>query len=186
MDVSELILEIVDRLRGVAGVEVVVLGGSRARGSHTETSDIDLGLYYFPAAALDLVALERVASEIDDAHRANLVTGIGGWGPWINGGGWLKVNQVPVDFLYRDLDRVSQIIEACRDGRIEIAYQPVHLHPFTSSIYLAEVALCQPLWDPRGSLARLKERARPYPAAPEAGDRGCLLVGGRFLAQECL
>src|SRR5512147_2601107 len=114
MDVSKLIAEIVERLRGVRGVEAVVLGGTRARGSHTETSDIDLGLYYHPAAALDLAALERVASEIDDAHRANLVTGIGGWGPWINGGGWLRVNQVPVDLLYRDLERVSRIIEACR------------------------------------------------------------------------
>ena len=154
MDLSNQITEIVDRLKTVPGVEAVVLGGSRARGSHTDTSDIDIGLYYFPAAPLDLAELDRTASEIDDAHRLNLVTGIGGWGPWINGGGWLTVNQTPVDLLYRDLDRVSQIISACQNGRIEIAYQPGHPHAFTSAIYLSEIALCQTLWDPHGTVAR--------------------------------
>jgi len=163
MEITQIISGMVDRLQTVAGLEAIVLGGSRARGSHNETSDIDLGLYYYPAAPLDLAALGRAASEIDDDHRVNLVTGIGGWGPWINGGGWLTVNQTPVDLLYRDLDRVSQIISACQNGRIEIAYQPGHPHAFTSAIYLSEIALCQPLWDPHGTVARLKEQAQPYP-----------------------
>ncbi|RVX41729.1 nucleotidyltransferase-like protein [Nonomuraea polychroma] len=34
------------RLAGVPGVAAVVLGGSRARGTHRPDSDIDLGLYY--------------------------------------------------------------------------------------------------------------------------------------------
>jgi len=86
-DVSELITGIVERLKSVAGVEARVLGGSRARGSHIATSDVDLGIYYHPSAALDFTELARVAAEMDDAHREHLVTGIGGWGPWINGGG---------------------------------------------------------------------------------------------------
>nr|WP_269779095.1 nucleotidyltransferase domain-containing protein [Propioniciclava soli] len=36
----------VDALVGVPGFEAVVLGGSRARGTHHGGSDVDLGLYY--------------------------------------------------------------------------------------------------------------------------------------------
>ena len=163
MDISVLIANIVDKLKTVAGVEAIVLGGSRARGTHTETSDIDLGIYYSPSTPMDLAALSKIATEIDDEHRIDLITDIGGWGPWINGGGWLTVNQTPVDFLYRDLDKVSRIIQDCCEGRIEIAYQGGHPHAFTSAIYLAEVALCQPLWDPHGAMTQLKSRVQPYP-----------------------
>lgn len=160
--IPDMLTKIVDRVAGVAGVEAVVLGGSRARGTHTATSDVDLGIYY--SGTLDVAHLARVAAEIDDSHRENLVTAIGGWGPWINGGGWLTVQQVPVDFLYRDLNKLTQIISDCRAGRIEVAYQPGHPHAFTSAIYFSELALCQSLWDPHSTLAGLKTATQPYPA----------------------
>lgn len=162
MNRSNLVADIVDQLTIVPGIAAIVLGGSRARGTHTEKSDIDLGIYYRPATPLDLAALARVATEIDDEHRENLVTGIGGWGPWINGGGWLKVNDLPVDFIYRDLDKVTRIINDCRAGRVETVYQPGHPFAFISAIYLSEVALCLPLWDPPGIVAGLKEQVTPY------------------------
>ena|SRR5689334_12095405 len=102
-DVDDLIGDLVERVRGIDGVAAVVLGGSRARNTHTAESDIDLGIYYDPAAQLDIIMLGRVAQAVDDAHRPGLVTAIGGWGPWINGGGWLTVRGIAVDFLYRDL-----------------------------------------------------------------------------------
>jgi predicted nucleotidyltransferase len=164
MDTLNLITSIVDRLKTAPGIEAIVLGGSRARGTHTDSSDVDLGMYYYPSTPLDLEALARVATEIDDEHRENLITEFGGWGPWINGGGWLKVGGLPVDFIYRDLDKVTQIINACREGRIEIVYQPGHPFGFVSSIYLSEVALCRPLWDPHRIMETLKEQVIPYPA----------------------
>lgn len=163
MDTSDLIEEIIVQLKTVPGVDAIVLGGSRARGTHTEGSDIDLGLYYHPSAPIDLDMLERVAREIDDEHRENLVTGFGDWGPWINGGGWLKVKGVPVDFLYRDLEKVTRIIDDCRNGRVETVYQPGHPFGFVSSIYLAEVALCRPLWDPHATVEASKSQVIPYP-----------------------
>jgi predicted nucleotidyltransferase len=163
MEIAQLIADITERLKTVPGVEAVVLGGSRARGTHTEKSDIDLGIYYRPSAPLDLTELARVATEVDDEHRPNLVTAIGGWGPWINGGGWLTVDGLPVDFLYRDLDKVDRIISDCLDGHIEVIYQAGHPLGFVSAIYLAEVALCRPLWDPHETVASLKSRVQPYP-----------------------
>ena len=41
--------------------------------------------------------------------------------------------------------------------------QPGHPHGFVSSIYLGEIAICQPLWDPEGLIANLKSKVNPYP-----------------------
>ena len=163
MQVDLLIQSIVEELKRVEGIQAIVLGGSRARGTHTSSSDIDLGIYYHPDKPLHIEQLTRVAISLDDGHRADLVTPIGGWGPWINGGGWLKIQSYPVDFLYRDLEKVTTVINDCLGGRVEVFYQPGHPFGFLSSIYFAEVAVCQPLWDPEGKLSRLKERVDPYP-----------------------
>lgn len=165
METDALIEQIAEELQGVAGVRAIVLGGSRARGTHTPGSDVDLGLYYDPAHPLDLSALSTVAARIDDGRRADLITPIGGWGPWINGGGWLKVQGLAVDFIYRDLAQVEATIAACLDGRVSAFYQPGHPHAFTTAFYLGEVAVCRPLWDPAGVIAALKQRVTPYPDA---------------------
>ena len=157
------IQEIVNEVKQVQGVKAVVLGGSRARGTHTSTSDVDLGIYYHPDSPLDIVALNKVATALDDEHRADVITEIGGWGLWINGGGWLKIQSYPVDFLYKDLAKVSAVIDDCLHEKVEIMYQPGHPFGFVSSIYLAEVAVCQPLWDPEGIIAGLKANVVPYP-----------------------
>jgi predicted nucleotidyltransferase len=162
-DIQALMDELVERLRQVAGVAAIALGGSRARGTATPRSDVDIALYYAPENPLDLDTLERVAQAVDDEHRVGLLTAIGGWGPWINGGGWLRVHGMPVDFLYRDLNQVATAIVQCRAGDVTIAYQSGHPHGFLTSIYLAEVALCRVLWDPHGVLQELKAQTTPYP-----------------------
>ncbi|WP_135555766.1 nucleotidyltransferase domain-containing protein [Paenibacillus cymbidii] len=165
MDVSATIAMTVDRLKGVRGVSALVLGGSRAGGTASAASDIDIGIYYDPDSGLDIADLRLAAAELDDGHRENLITEIGGWGPWINGGGWLKVNRHPVDWLLRDRRKVSRVMEQCLRGDITIDYQPGHPHGFVNAIYMAEVAWCKPLWDPSGIVAELKAKTIPYPAA---------------------
>jgi hypothetical protein len=163
MEIDEIIADVTQRLQHINGVEAIVLGGSRARNTHTTASDIDIGIYYSSNNPIDLYSLEKVAAEIDDEHRAGIVTSIGEWGPWINGGGWLKVAHTPVDFLYRDLEQVESIISDCCNGLVQIYYQPGHPHGFITHIYMAEIALCKPLWDPNGKIASLKELTSPYP-----------------------
>jgi len=165
MDIESLIQDIVGEVKNVSGVKAVVLGGSRARGTYHAASDIDLGIYYDAHNSLNLSELAMVAKKLDDENRTDLITPIGGWGPWINGGGWLHIQSVPVDFLYRDLDKLNTVINSCLDGKIEIFYQPGHPHGFVSSIYLGETAICQPLWDPEGLIANLKSKVIPYPIA---------------------
>src|SRR5688572_302493 len=110
MQIETLLQKIVEEVKKVEGVKAIVLGGSRARGTHTLASDIDLGIYYHSNSPLDLTELSRVATRLDDEHRKDVITPLGGWGPWINGGGWLKIQSQPVDFLYRDLTRVRAVI----------------------------------------------------------------------------
>jgi hypothetical protein len=42
-------------------------------------------------------------------------------------------------------------------------YQPGHPHGFCSAIWMGEIALCQPLHDPLGTVTRLKALTSPYP-----------------------
>ena len=151
------------RLATVPGVVAVALGGSRARGTAAPDSDVDLGVCYDPATPPARDALNALAYELDDRHPTDAVTAYGEWGPWINGGAWLTIDGQRVDWLFKDLARIRRVIDECRAGRPEIAYQLGHPHAFVSSIYLGEVDCCVPLADPDGVLAELKRLVRPYP-----------------------
>ncbi len=147
----------------VPGVAAIALGGSRARGTATETSDYDIGLYCSEGRPLDTNRLLQAARTLVDAPEAAEVTPVGGWGPWIVGGGWLTIDGRKVDLLYRSLDDVGRVIDVCRAGDVTMHYQPGHPHGFCSAIWMGEVALCRPLHDPEGRLAALKAATSPYP-----------------------
>ena len=153
--VRAIIEEMAGRLIEVPGVAGVVLGGSRARGEHRPESDWDLGVYY--RDGLDLDALRALAGPGVE------VAGPGRWGPWVDGGAWLRVDGVAVDWILRDLDRVWQVWEECREGRYEVGIQAGHPLGFWSPCYVGEVALGQVLADPAGELARLRRQSAAYP-----------------------
>jgi predicted nucleotidyltransferase len=160
-----LLRRLVVALSSVPGVEAIALGGSRARGTAVATSDYDIGLYHRANRPIDVAALGKVAAVLDDRGVEASVTPIGGWGPWIDGGGWLVVGGVHVDLLYRDLDRVGAAIDDAQTGKVERFYQPGHPHAFLPTIYMGEAACARLLHDPAGTLAALQRRTTPYPAA---------------------
>lgn len=160
-----LLRHLVEALRAVPGVRALTLGGSRARGAAVADSDYDIGLYYEASAPIDVAALGKVAAALDDRLAENLVTPLGGWGPWIDGGGWLLMGGVHVDLLYRDLGRVAAAIDGAHAGKVERFYQPGHPHAFLPTIYMGEVALACVLHDPGGGLEALRRRCHPYPPA---------------------
>lgn len=152
------------QLATVPGVVGVMLGGSHARGTADEASDIDLGIFYRAAQRPELETLRAVARSLA-ADGADSLTGYGEWGPWIEGGAWLTVDGVRVDWLYREIERIERVVEDCRVGRIVSAYQPGHPHGFHSHIHFAEAALGLILEDDDGELALLQARTTPYPEA---------------------
>lgn len=162
---------LVGALAPVPGIEAMALGGSRARGTATAASDYDIGLYYRGRRPIDIAVLSKVVALLDDRGAKAEVTPLGGWGPWIDGGGWLLIGGIPVDLLYRDLDRVASVIDDARAGKVEPHYQPGHPHAFLPTIYVGEVAHARALYDPTGSLAALQARTTPYPPALAAALR---------------
>ncbi|WP_335937926.1 nucleotidyltransferase domain-containing protein [Streptomyces sp. PTD5-9] len=153
------IADLASRLVSVPGIRAVSLGGSRARGTHRPDSDWDLGLYY--RGVPDTAALTALAAEVQGAPAE--VAGPGGWGPWVNGGAWLRVDDAPVDWILRDLDRVEAVWSDCRAGRYEVGVQAGHPLGFWSPAYPGEVALCHVLADPQGELTGLQRETAVYP-----------------------
>lgn len=154
--------EIAAKVAQVPGVVGVLLGGSRARGTHRPDSDWDLGVYY--RGEPDLAALESLAAEVTGGPVE--VYGPGSWGPWVNGGAWLVLpDGRQVDWILRDVDRVRQVWEECRRGCFEIGVQAGHPLGFWSPAYPGEVALGRVLADADGELDRLRHETRAYPEA---------------------
>src|SRR5208282_1693650 len=106
--VSEICKRVAARLAAIKGIRAVALGGSRARGTAREDSDLDLGLYYDRSAPFMIEELDAAARQLDDRHASDLVTPLGAWGQGVNGGGWLLIGGHHVDFLYRDLSHMRE------------------------------------------------------------------------------
>jgi predicted nucleotidyltransferase len=149
-------------LTTISGIEAVVLGGSRARGTYSSESDIDIGIYY-NNATLDLVTLNKAAQILDDEHRENLIVPPGEWGKWVNGGGWLIIDGYHVDFILRDAERVEHVITECQEGSISAHYQTGHPHAYINVMYMGELAICKILWDKQGNISARKSVAEKYP-----------------------
>jgi predicted nucleotidyltransferase len=164
-EIQSILERVVARASSVRGILAIVLGGSRARGTADRHSDIDLGLYYDSRRPSQLADLARAARDLDDRKSPGLITPFGAWGPGVNGGGWLQVDGVHVDFLYRDLVAVRRAIADCRAGRVASLYQLGHPMGFHVQIYAGEANCCVPLYDPRSILRHLKRKIAVYPAA---------------------
>lgn len=153
--------DIAGRLTALDGVVGVLLGGSRARGTHTPASDVDLGVYYRPP--LDVGGLGALAREVAGPQAA--VTRPGEWGPWVDGGAWLHIGDTPVDWIYRDVDRVRTSWEGASSGHFALHAQIGHPLGWPEFAYAGEVALGVVLADPSGELTGLHDAAGRYPPA---------------------
>ncbi|WP_328462282.1 nucleotidyltransferase domain-containing protein [Actinoplanes sp. NBC_00393] len=153
------LIGLADRLAAVPGVVGVVLGGSRARRTHTPESDTDLGLYY--RHPLDTGRLGELAVAVGGTGAK--VTVPGDWGPWVDGGGWLRVDGDPVDWIYRDLDRVHRCWADAEKGRYAFHTQAGHPLGVPDFAYPGELALGRILSDPTGELTTLQRRVRTFP-----------------------
>jgi hypothetical protein len=138
-----------------------MLGGSRARSEHLAGSDFDVGVYY--RAPLDTAALGELARAV--AGPDATVTEPGGWGPWVDGGAWLRIEGRPVDWIYRDIDRVQACWARAQRGVFAFHAQTGHPLGVPDFSYAGEVALGAVLADDTGQLTALHSESQTYPPA---------------------
>ena len=143
-------------LAGLPGVTAVVLGGSRADATHRPDSDWDLGVYY--RGALDPGAVRRLG-------HSGYVSELGEWGPIMNGGAWLTVEETPIDVLFRDLDVVERWLADAERGRYEVLVQNGYVVGAPTYVPVGELAINQQL---SGELPRPEY---PDPLASAAAER---------------
>ena len=157
-----------EKLSSLSYIECIVLGGSRARGTHTEDSDIDIGIYYH-SESFDLITINQLAAELDDEHRSNLIAPPGAWGNWVNGGGWLIIQGHHVDLILRDIKHVEQVMKDTNQGIVTANYQTGHPHGYISVMYRGELGISKILFARSGSFCELKKQAETYPSALQKG-----------------
>lgn len=180
MKVQQIIQKVSEELQTVPGIVGIVLGGSRARGTNLPDADIDIGIYYDEAAGFDTREVRKAAARLDDEGRENLVTGLGEWGPWINGGGWLVVGGYHVDFIFRDINRVAKVIDECLHGKVTAHYHTGHPHAYLNVMYMGELAVCKILYEQECKISRLKAKTRPYPKPLKDAITGYFLFEASF------
>ena len=161
MDLNAFLQDIVDKLKEVEGLQAIALGGSWASDTQRPDSDIDLGLYYSEVTPLDVDHIRKIAFELNDSPNPE-VTELGGWGKWVNGGAWLTIQGQRLDFLYRNIDFVSTIIDDCNRGQMQLDYFQQPPYGFYSYIYCAETQMCKILYDPEGAIQNLKSKISRY------------------------
>jgi len=160
----ERVSSLTKQLREIRGIRAVVLGGSHARGRAQPGSDIDLGILYSEAAPFAIQSVRELAEAVNDT-AGPVVTNFYQWGPWVNGGAWLTIGGQRIDFLYRSLEHLERVIAEAEAGRYEVHYLQQPPFGFFSGIYLGEIAVCIPLFDPEARLELLKQRVANYPEA---------------------
>ena len=166
--VDNIIQLVREKLSSLSYIECIVLGGSRARGTHTEDSDIDIGIYYH-SESFDLITINQLAAELDDEHRSNLIAPPGAWGNWVNGGGWLIIQGHHVDLILRDIKRVEQVLKDTEQGIVTANYQTGHPHGYISAMYRGELGISKILFARSDRFCELKKQAETYPAVLQKG-----------------
>ena len=149
-------------LSTVPGIIAIVLGGSYARGTQHETSDLDLGLLYSETNPFSIEEIRRVTSGLS-VQGPPTVSDVYGWGPWVNGGAWVHTEAGRVDLIYRNMEQLEKTIADARRGVVYQDYSQQATFGFYSVAYLEEVRIAVPLYDPHAHLSRLKKLVASYP-----------------------
>jgi predicted nucleotidyltransferase len=166
-DQLALIDQLVAGLRDVPGIAAIVLGGSFARGAARPDSDLDIGLIYHANEPLDVAAVRRIAEELNDSPGP-VVSDLGGWGKWVDGGAWLSIHGQRVDLLYRSTALIDQVLADAIDGRFEVDHEQQPPFGFFGPTVLGEVAIARPLHDPADLVMQYKGKVLPVPDALRA------------------
>lgn len=139
----------------VPGVRAVALGGSRARGLASATSDYDV-----------IVFREKKGDISFDAILEAVEPLAGGKTHSVKGAEMIKFGTPggDVELFFRQFDRARAEIGEARVGNFQRHLHPLHPYGTVSTLRISYVVESIPVHDPRGELAALIAQAYPYPA----------------------
>ena len=160
-DKRDAVLEMCKALASIQGIQAICLGGSYARGTATDQSDIDMGIYYSEQSPPSIHDIRCLAKTFDAGEPT--VTDFYEWGPWVNGGAWLNTPNGKIDWLYRNLDQVKKVIEEAQAGKFYWDYRQQPPYGFFSVTYLADLQHNIPFYDPDQIFFELKKTTQIYP-----------------------
>lgn len=162
MNTNNFIKKTLKELRKIKEIKAIVLAGSYATNTQRPDSDIDFGLIYSEKDLINIKDIEKVVQSLG-AFSNSIISQIGEWGKWMNGGAWLIVENQRVDFIYRSLEFVEHTLDDCLQGRIQTDFYQQPAYGFYSYIYCAEVKFGKILYDPNNLVSRLKKKVDSYP-----------------------
>lgn len=167
------VARLADALAALPGAVAVALGGSRAAGTARPDSDWDLGVYYRAQAPVDPETVRALGHD-------GFVSELGEWGPIVNGGAWLTVDGLPVDVLFRDLDRIGHWTAEAEEGRFEVLLQNGHRAGAPTYLPVGELAIAHVLHGllPRPEFSEALRAAAP-PRWRERARVALLFASGR-------
>ena len=157
-----IIVQMIQDLSQIRGIEAIVLGGSYARGVARADSDVDLGLYYSEHSPPSVEALQELAKKYSITTDC-VVTPFYEWGPWVNGGAWIHTNAGKIDWLYRNIDQMNRVLADAERGSFSWDFRQQPPFGFFSVTYLADLHDNITLYDPKGLCAKLKSSVATYP-----------------------
>lgn len=152
------------QVAALTGVRGVALGGSHARGRARPDSDLDVNVFYSATTPFAFADMRDCAAALHDRGDP-VVSNIGGWGPWVDGGAWLVIEGQRVDLLYRSVERVREVAAEAAEGRFAIDHAQQPPFGYFGPALLGEVAVARSLVDPFGDIAALKVETAVYPEA---------------------
>lgn len=84
-------------------------------------------------------------------------------GEWIDGGGSLVIDGYHVNIIFRDIEKLRQVINESLEGNVSIHYQTGRPHGYLNVMYMGELSISQILLDSKRILKALKNRIEIYP-----------------------
>ncbi|MGH1365619.1 MAG: nucleotidyltransferase domain-containing protein [Calditrichia bacterium] len=179
MQYPEVTYRLVKALKQRSDVHAVAVVGSYASGTQRPDSDIDICAFY--RSDLDVVALaDCICGEFGLTSSEVQLTTPGGWGNWVDGGGWLTLEGQRVDIVYRCIDRLEKELDHIWAGEIELDYLQAPAFGYFNFTWAAELRSTDPIFDPDGNIAALIKRMDTFPEVLKIKGSSIFLHAAQF------
>ena len=158
----EVVYRLLNALRIRPDVQAIAVVGSYASGTQRLDSDIDACVFYRRDLDVDGLA-DSICTEFALSTSDVSLTPRGGWGNWVDGGGWLTLEGQRVDVVYRCLERLGRELKRIQAGEIELDYLQAPAFGYFNFTWAAELQATDPLYDPDGRVADLIAQCKQFP-----------------------